>query len=116
VLPSLAGALDFGGAHAPAIVPLLLQLGAGVPADEYEKAVLAPLVKLFANPDRGVRMALLDALPEYAEKLDKKTVNDKIWPHLVTAAPPTEDRMIGANAVFSKPGSPTLSRSSEKPP
>ena len=28
-------------------------------------------------------MALLDMLPEYAEKLDAKTVTDKIWPHLV---------------------------------
>lgn len=28
-------------------------------------------------------MALLDHLPEYADKLDKKTVVDKIWPNLV---------------------------------
>jgi len=28
-------------------------------------------------------MALLDMLPEYAEKLDAKTVTEKIWPHLV---------------------------------
>lgn len=29
-------------------------------------------------------MALLDALPEYADKLDNKAVADKIWPHLQT--------------------------------
>jgi len=28
-------------------------------------------------------MALLDHLPEYADKLDKKSVTDKIWPNLV---------------------------------
>lgn len=29
-------------------------------------------------------MALLEHLPEYADKLDNKTVADKIWPHLQT--------------------------------
>jgi SCY1-like protein 1 len=86
VLPALVSALEFAGgsASAPAVVPLLLLLGKRVPAGDYPRAVLAPLLKLFASPDRAVRMALLDALPEYADKLDKKAVNDKIWPHLQT--------------------------------
>lgn len=29
-------------------------------------------------------MALLDHLQDYADKLDKKTVVDKIWPNLVS--------------------------------
>ena len=29
-------------------------------------------------------MALLDHLGEYADKLDKKSVMDKMWPHLVS--------------------------------
>lgn len=29
-------------------------------------------------------MALLDSLPEYADKLDTKSVTDKIWPNLVS--------------------------------
>lgn len=29
-------------------------------------------------------MALLEHLSEYADKLDKKTVADKIWPNLVS--------------------------------
>ena len=45
--------------------------------------ILVHLVKLFASADRGVRMALLDHLSEYSDKLDKKTVSDKIWPNLV---------------------------------
>jgi hypothetical protein len=28
-------------------------------------------------------MALLDSLSEYADKLDKKVVVDKVWPNLV---------------------------------
>jgi SCY1-like protein 1 len=69
---------------APSIVPLVIQLGAYAPSDEYKSLVLEPVVKLFANPDRGTRMAILEVLPEFADKLDKQTVSEKIWPHLVS--------------------------------
>lgn len=76
-------ALEYGGASAASILPLVLQFGANATAEEYSNIIIGPLVKLFASPDRGTRMALLDHLTDYAEKLDKKTVSDKIWPHLV---------------------------------
>uniref|UniRef100_A0A0W0FWE6 Protein kinase domain-containing protein n=1 Tax=Moniliophthora roreri TaxID=221103 RepID=A0A0W0FWE6_MONRR len=84
VLPSVVSALEYGGASAATIVPLVIKIGKDVPQDEYQGAVLGPLVRLFASPDRGIRMALLDNLPEYANKLDKKTVDGKIFPHLQT--------------------------------
>lgn len=65
------------------MLPLVLELGKNVSPEDYPSAVLAPLIKLFASPDRGMRMALLDHLPDYADKLDKKATVDKIWPHLV---------------------------------
>ncbi|KAJ7594647.1 hypothetical protein C8J56DRAFT_927286, partial [Mycena floridula] len=83
VLPSLVSALEFGGASAATILPIVLQIGKNVPSDDYSTIIVTPLVKLYASPDRGTRMALLDHLPEYVEKLDKKTV-DKIFPHLQT--------------------------------
>jgi hypothetical protein len=61
----------------------VFELGKTVSGSDYNAKVLQPVVKLFVSPDRGTRMALLDMLPEYAEKLDAKTVTDKIWPHLV---------------------------------
>ncbi|KAJ7287403.1 armadillo-type protein [Mycena rebaudengoi] len=84
VLPSLVSALEFGGASAATILPLVLRFGKNVSPDDYPTVIIGPLVKLFASPDRGTRMALLDHLPEYAEKLDKKTVDSKIFPHLQT--------------------------------
>ncbi|KAG2091950.1 uncharacterized protein F5147DRAFT_722621 [Suillus discolor] len=84
ILPCLASALEFGGASAATIVPLVLQFGKNVAPDDYGSVVVAPLVKLFASADRGTRIALLDSLPEFVEKLDKKTVVDKIWPNLQT--------------------------------
>jgi SCY1-like protein 1 len=70
---------------APSIIPLVIQLGTYVSSEEYKSLVLEPVVKLFVNPDRGTRMALLDALPEFADKLDKQTVSEKIWPHIVNS-------------------------------
>ena len=84
ILPSLVSALEFGGASAASIVPLILQFGNSVPPEDHYRTVLMPLVKLYANPDRGTRMALLDSLPEYAEKLDKKVVIDQVWPNIVS--------------------------------
>lgn len=84
VLPALISALEFGGASAAAIVPLVLQFGKGVAPEDYSTVILTHLVKLYTSPDRGTRMALLDLLPDYADKLDKKTVCDKIWPNLVS--------------------------------
>lgn len=86
VLPALVSALDRDGAStsAASIIPLLLQLGENVPTDEeYITVVIGPVVSLFSSPDRGVRMALLDNLDEFKDKLDKKIVVDKVWPHLV---------------------------------
>ncbi|KAI9453132.1 armadillo-type protein [Lactarius psammicola] len=86
ILPDLLNSLSLTTmtTSAPSIVPLVVQLGSYVLPDEYKTLVLEPLVKLFANPDRGTRMALLDALPEFADKLDKQVVSDKIWPNLQT--------------------------------
>ncbi|KIK68879.1 hypothetical protein GYMLUDRAFT_153091 [Collybiopsis luxurians FD-317 M1] len=84
VLPSLVNALEYGGASAATIIPLVLRLGKNVPDEKYGDAIISPLVNRFASPDRGTRLALLDLLPEYADKLDKKTVDSKIFPHLQT--------------------------------
>ncbi|KAH9940496.1 uncharacterized protein BXZ73DRAFT_42907 [Epithele typhae] len=84
VLPALISALEFGGASAASIVPLVLQFGKNVTPEDYPTVILTHLIKLYASPDRGTRMALLEHLSEYADKLDKKSVSDKIWPNLQT--------------------------------
>lgn len=83
VLPPLLQALEFGGTTAAIILPLVLQFGAHAAPEEYTATIVNPIVKLYGSPDRGTRMALLDHLPSYIDKLDKKTVSDKIFPHLV---------------------------------
>lgn len=53
---------------------------------EYITRIIKPIIKLYASPDRGTRMALLDSLPEYEGRLDARMVQDAIWPHLVRDA------------------------------
>ncbi|WVO12455.1 hypothetical protein L204_100054 [Cryptococcus depauperatus] len=84
VLPSLLHSLSLPTAPSSSMLPLILELGKNVPEKEYGKIVSEPVVKLWASPDRGTRMALLEGLEEYIDKLDSRTVSDKIWPHLIT--------------------------------
>lgn len=69
VLPCLASALEFGGASLSSS-----NSERTVAPDDYGSIIVAPLVKLFASAYRVTRIALLDSLPDFAEKLDKKTV------------------------------------------
>lgn len=86
VLPSLLHSISLPTAPSGAMLPLVLDLGKLVPPSDYGKMVLDPVIRLYASPDRGTRMALLDGLGEYADKLDQRIVSDRIWPHLVSLA------------------------------
>lgn len=88
ILPSLLHSLSLPTAPSSAILPLVLTIGNGLSPARYAQVVLEPVIRLWASPDRGTRMALLEGLGAdggYGEKLDKSTVSDKIWPHLVGA-------------------------------
>lgn len=99
VLPSLVHTFEFsggstgaaaagggGGGGGPLLLPVILDLAhKGLDDDKaYDRVVLQPVVRAFATPDRAMRMALLEHLDKYAERLSAKDVNDKVWPHLQT--------------------------------
>lgn len=83
ILPSLVRAFEFGGGG-PALLPLILSLSTSLPPAEYSTVVIQPLIRMFATPDRAMRMALLEGLDKFADKLTNKEVVDKVWPHLVS--------------------------------
>lgn len=84
VLPSLLHSLSLPNAPSALMLPLVLSIGRDVPPSTYSKVILDPVVKLYAIPDRGTRMALLDGLSEYADKMDSKMVTERVWPNLLT--------------------------------
>ncbi|KAJ3090318.1 hypothetical protein HK102_004122 [Quaeritorhiza haematococci] len=83
VLPELINALEFGGASAKALTPIL-KIGSKLQHDEFEALIVPIIVKLFASPDRSVRITLCENLGQFVEHLSPKIVNDKIFPNLAT--------------------------------
>ena len=84
LVPSLVSSLAHGGASTPLVLPLLLELGKSLPEADYISGVLVTVITLFEKPDRAIRMALLEGLPAFADKLDSRAINDKVWPNLQT--------------------------------
>jgi SCY1-like protein 1 len=74
--------LKQGGPTMSAVLPIAFKLSLSLPRPEFLSIVILPAVKLFPNQDRTVRMALLEALPDFIDKVDIKLVSEQIWPHL----------------------------------
>ncbi|GAA6059537.1 hypothetical protein JCM10212_006035 [Sporobolomyces blumeae] len=84
ILPSLLHTFEFGGPSSPQLLPLILSLSSPLSSTEYSSKVLSPVLRMFATPDRAMRMALLEGLETFGDKLTQKDVNEKVWPHLLT--------------------------------
>ena len=83
VLPELMKSVEFGGGG-PKVLAAILKIGAKLPEDEWEAKVLPLIVRLFASPDRAMRVCLLDSLPQTIDRIPQKVVSDRIFPQLVT--------------------------------
>ncbi|KAF2745580.1 ARM repeat-containing protein [Sporormia fimetaria CBS 119925] len=83
VLPELLKSVEFGGGGAK-VFGTVMKIGTKLSDDEYEAQITPVVVRLFANPDRAIRVCLLDNLPLMIDHLPQKTVNDKIFPQMVT--------------------------------
>ncbi|KAF2199095.1 ARM repeat-containing protein [Delitschia confertaspora ATCC 74209] len=83
VLPELLKSVEFGGGG-PKIFGTVMQIGAKLSDDEYDAQITPVVLRLFANPDRAIRVCLLDNLPLMIDHLSQKIVNDKIFPQMVT--------------------------------
>ncbi|KAL8660050.1 MAG: hypothetical protein Q9226_000128 [Calogaya cf. arnoldii] len=83
VLPELLKSVEFGGGG-PEVFASVMKIGARLSDGEYNLKLTPVIVRLFANPDRAIRVCLLDHLPSMIEHLPQKIVNDKIFPQMVT--------------------------------
>lgn len=97
VLPELLKSVEFGGGGAK-VFGTVMQIGQKLSDDEYETQITPVVVRLFANPDRGIRVCLLDNLPLMIDHLPQRLVNDKIFPQMVRYS------SVFANAADTVPG------------
>ncbi|KAH7125130.1 armadillo-type protein [Dendryphion nanum] len=83
VLPELLKSVEFGGGGAK-VFSTVMQIGTKLTDEEYNAQITPVVIRLFANPDRAIRICLLDNLPLMIEHLPQRVVNDKIFPQMVT--------------------------------
>ncbi|KAJ5893888.1 hypothetical protein N7495_005579 [Penicillium taxi] len=99
VLPELLKSVEFGGGG-PKVLSATLKIGSKLSADEFNAKLTPVIVRLFGNPDRALRVCLLDNLPLMIENLPQKIVNDKIFPQMTSgftdAAPAVREQTVKA--------------------
>lgn len=83
VLPELLKSVEFGGGGAKAF-GVVMKISTKLSTDDFESKITPVVVRLFQNPDRAIRVCLLDNLPLMIDRLSQKIVNDKIFPNLVS--------------------------------
>lgn len=83
VLPELLKSVEFGGGG-PQVLAVVFKIGAKLSDEEYEQRITPVVIRLFANPDRALRVCLLDNLPRMIDRLSQKVVSNSIFPQLVT--------------------------------
>ncbi|KAI9197249.1 armadillo-type protein [Polychytrium aggregatum] len=83
ILPELINALEFGGAGAKALTPIL-KIGSKMTHEEFDSLITPIIVRLFSSNDRSIRSSLCENLGHFVEHLSTKVVNDKIFPNLAT--------------------------------
>lgn len=83
VLPELLKSIEFGGGG-PKVFGVVMKISSKLSDEEYDAQITPVIVRLFASPDRAIRVCLLDNLPLMIDHLSQKIVNDKIFPQMVT--------------------------------
>lgn len=83
ILPELQKSVEFGGGG-PKVFNAIMKIGAKLSEDEFESRLAPLIIRLFASPDRAIRVCLLDNLPLMVNHISQKDMNGKIFPMLVT--------------------------------
>lgn len=83
VLPELMKSVEFGGGG-PKAIGVVLKIASKLSQDDFETKLIPFIVRMFGNPDRAIRVCLLDSLPLIIDQLPQKVVNDKIFPQIVS--------------------------------
>ena len=60
-----------------------MKIGKKLSDEDWESRITPVIVRLFSNPDRAIRVCLLDNLPNMIDHLSQKIVNDKVFPQMV---------------------------------
>jgi SCY1-like protein 1 len=82
ILPELTKSVEFGGGG-PKVFGYIMKIGKKLSDEEFETRLNPFVLRLFSSPDRQLRVALLDNLPQMIDHFSQKLVTDKIFPQVV---------------------------------
>lgn len=99
ILPQLLIALEYSIATS-SVLTSALKISSHLPPAEYEARVVPCVVKLFASPDRSMRMQLLYQLEQFHDHLKANIVNDQIFPHVANGFVDTSATLREAVSIF----------------
>lgn len=103
ILPELLKSVEYGGGG-PKVLNAIFKIGAKLSDDEYQQQLTPVIIRLFANQDRALRVCLLDNLPLMIERIPQKTINNNIFPQIVTGfsdvAPVVREQTVKAVLVI----------------
>lgn len=85
VLPELLKAVEFGAGGTKAF-GVVMKIAVKLSDEDFDTKVTPVVIRLFGNPDRAIRVCLLDNLPQMIDRLSQKVVNDKVFPQIVRKA------------------------------
>lgn len=94
VLPELLKSVEFGGGG-PKVFAAIMKIGSKLSEEEYASKLTPVIVRLFGNPDRAMRVCLLDNMPLMIDNLPQKIVNKEIFPQMVRFCCTTVTRIAG---------------------
>ncbi|PFH60294.1 hypothetical protein XA68_11177 [Ophiocordyceps unilateralis] len=83
ILPELIKSVEFGGGG-PKALAVVLKIASQFSQDDFNQKVSPFLIRAFSNPDRAIRVCLLDNLSLVFDLIPQKVVNDKIFPQIAT--------------------------------
>ncbi|KAJ5995502.1 hypothetical protein N7481_002479 [Penicillium waksmanii] len=90
VLPELLKSVEFGGGG-PKVLASTIKIGSKLSADEFNAKLTPVIVRLFGNPDRALRVCLLDNLPLMIDNLPQKVTSG-----FTDAAPVVREQTVKA--------------------
>ncbi|KAI9023557.1 armadillo-type protein [Phycomyces nitens] len=83
ILPELVKAFEFGSGGAKAL-NAIIKIGQHLQDKEYEDIIVGPITRMFASPDRAIRVSLLENMPKFIEHIPAKAVTSQIFPNVAT--------------------------------
>lgn len=83
ILPELIKAFEFGSGGAKAL-SAIVKVGDHLSDEEYEDIVIEPIIRMFASPDRAIRVSLLENMPKFINHMTNKMVTNQVFPNVVS--------------------------------